>query len=62
MAFGFLVDNNEFKVVEISYCWPTEGSESYSGYWDSDLNWNEKEITSEIFMLDDFIEEVKRTI
>lgn len=46
----------------MSYCWPTEGSESYSEYWDGNLNWYEKEIISEIFMLEDFIKELRRPI
>ena len=61
VAFDFIVDNNEYKVVEMSYCWPTEGSELYSGYWDRNMNWHEGDIISENFMIDGFINEITKS-
>jgi len=61
VAFDFIVDKDQSKVVEMSYCWPTEGSELYSGYWDRNLNWHEGNVTSENFMISDFISKIAKS-
>lgn len=43
----------------MSYCWPIAGSELYPGYWDRDLKWYKKPVTSDIFIIEDFIEQIK---
>ena len=61
VAFDFIVDKDQYKLVEMSYCWPTEGSELYSGYWDRNLNWHEGNVTSENFMISDFISKIAKS-
>jgi glutathione synthase/RimK-type ligase-like ATP-grasp enzyme len=41
IAYDFVYDDDEPKVVEISYGFVKEGYDSCVGYWDKDMNWHE---------------------
>ena len=59
--FDFIWDNHEPKIIELSYCALVRPSyEDFPGYWDSDLNWNEKIVNPQYFMIEDFIEELRK--
>ena len=58
VAFDFILDNSEPKIVEVSYCF-TEADYDGPGYWDSKLNWHEEIINPYYFMIEDFIEELQ---
>jgi glutathione synthase/RimK-type ligase-like ATP-grasp enzyme len=59
IAFDFLRDGQQSKIIEMSYCF-VMGSfyDNCPGYWDSDLNWHEENINPQYFMIEDFLEEV----
>lgn len=60
VAFDFVLDDNEPKIVEISYCFPMEGaSDDCMGYWDNNLNWYNKSANMQSFMIEDFINKLK---
>ena len=59
VAFDIIRDGDEFKIVEMSYCWTVGGLNRTQGYWDFDLNWYAKEVTSQAFMVEDFIKEIE---
>ena len=58
VAFDFIRDGDEYKIVEMSYTWPIHGSDLCPGYWDNNLNWHAKKVTSGVFIIQDFIEEI----
>ena len=60
VAFDFIWDGQEPKIVEISYCF-VMGSfyDDCPGYWDSGLNWHETIVNPQYFMIEDFIEELR---
>jgi len=59
VAFDFIWDNEEPKIVEISYCFSMGSAyDDCPGYWDSNLNWHEKIVNPQYFMIEDFIEEL----
>ena len=61
VAFDFIWKDGEPKIVEISYCFPMGPvSDNCQGYWDSNLNWNEKIVNPQYFMIEDFIEELRK--
>ena len=61
IAFDFILDDNEPKIVEISYCFTMEVYDNCPGYWDSNLNWHAKIINPQYFMIEDFIESISRS-
>ncbi len=55
-AYDFVIDNDEPKIVEISYCFLMgKFYDNCHGYWDSELNWHDKEVNPQIFMIEDFL-------
>jgi glutathione synthase/RimK-type ligase-like ATP-grasp enzyme len=59
LAFDFVYENNEPKIVEISYCFPEKVAENkYCGYWDRDLNFYEVKFNPFILMIEDFVAEI----
>ncbi len=63
VAFDFIWDHDVPKIVEISYCF-VMGSfyDDCPGYWDKELNWHEKKVNPQYFMIEDFIEDLKKVI
>lgn len=60
IAFDFVQDNDNPKIVEISYCFPSGAPDDCIGYWDSNLNWHEETINAEVFIIKDFIQKCKK--
>ena len=61
VAFDFIWDGDEPKIIELSYCFIIGPFyDDCPGYWDSDLNWHEKNVNPQFFMIEDFIEELKK--
>jgi glutathione synthase/RimK-type ligase-like ATP-grasp enzyme len=61
VAFDFVMLEKTPKIVEISYCFPMEGaSDCCVGYWDRDLNWYDSSLNLQYFMIEDFINDLKR--
>jgi len=59
IAFDFVMDNENPKIVEISYCFPLGAPDDCIGYWDKKLVWHQEKINAEIFMIKDFIAKIK---
>lgn len=55
IAYDFVMDAGNPKIVEISYCFPLGAPDECVGYWDNNLVWHEEPINAEIFMIKDFI-------
>jgi glutathione synthase/RimK-type ligase-like ATP-grasp enzyme len=56
LAFDFVLDKDEYKIVEISYAASPRGFPETPGYWDSHLNWIETPLRVEYFMMEDMIQ------
>ena len=59
VAFDIIRDGDEFKIVEMSYCWSIGVSNLTIGYWDFELNWHPGEVNSANFMVQDLIKEIE---
>lgn len=62
IAFDFVFEDNNPKIVEISYCFPLGAPDDCVGYWDNNLVWYDVAINAEIFMIKDFIDSCKNII
>ena len=61
VAFDFIWDGPEPKIVEISYCFVLGPFyDDCPGYWDSNLDWHETIVNPQYFMIEDFIEELRQ--
>lgn len=59
LALDFIWDNNEAKIVEISYCFVIGAFyDNCPGYWDKNIEWHKKEVNPQYFMIEDFLEEL----
>ena len=56
IAFDFVLDGQNPKIIEISYCFPQSAPDCCPGYWDENLEWHATKINAEVFMIKDFIE------
>lgn len=56
LAFDFVLDGDEYKIVEISYAASPRGFPLTPGYWKRDLTWVETRLRVEYFMIENFIE------
>jgi glutathione synthase/RimK-type ligase-like ATP-grasp enzyme len=55
IAFDFVKDQEEYKLIEVSYCWGVADGELDPGYWDSDLNWHSGTINPFAWMVEDVV-------
>lgn len=56
IAFDFIKSNGQNKIVEISYCYTMGKSyDNCQGYWDSKLNWHQKAVNPQYFIIEDFV-------
>ncbi len=55
LAFDFVLDGDEYKIVEISYTASVRGFPDAPGYWSSEVEWLEKPFRVEYFMVEDFV-------
>ena len=58
LAYDFVFDGGNPKVVEVSYGFARKGYLSCPGYWDQDLKWHEGKFTPEYFMIENFVEAI----
>jgi glutathione synthase/RimK-type ligase-like ATP-grasp enzyme len=60
VAMDLVYDNNkEPRVVEISYCFTIGKSyEDCDGYFNESLEWINKKVTPQVFMIEDFVESI----
>jgi len=62
VALDFLWDGQKPKIVEISYCFPMGAvSDKCQGYWNSNLQWHEKPVNPQYFMIEDFLESINKS-
>ncbi len=60
VAFDFIYGENRTPlIVEISYASPPHVYDLTPGYWDSDLNWHDKPVNPQYFMIEDFINSIE---
>ena len=59
IAFDFVIDGNNPKIIEISYCFPMGAQDKCLGYWEENLKWHEEKINAEVFIIRNFIEKCK---
>ena len=62
IAFDFVLDGQNPKIIEISYCFPMGALDACLGYWDENLIWHEEKINAEVFIIRDFIKKCKKNI
>lgn len=55
LAFDFIFDKGEPKIVEISYCFAVECCDDTPGYWDENLTWHEGKINLQKCIAEDFL-------
>ena len=55
LAFDFVLDGDEYKIVEISYAASPRGFPECPGYWNRDLSWTKAPLRVEYFMIEDMI-------
>ena len=61
LAFDFIKDKGDNKIVEISYCFPPEiASAGCKGYWDKNILWHNKTVNPQYFMIEDFVDSLKK--
>lgn len=59
MAYDFVYDTEgKPKIVEVSYGFNQIGYDACPGYWDISLNWHKDEVTPQIWMLQNILEEI----
>jgi hypothetical protein len=62
IAFDFIWESQEPKIIEMSYCFIMGAFyDDCPGYWDNNLNWHEKKVNPQYFMIEDFIEKLQNT-
>ena len=60
VAFDFVMDKSQPKIIEVSYCFPMEVADSCPGYWDKQLQWHPAQVNAPYFMIEDFINHLKQ--
>lgn len=60
LAYDFVFDEGNPKVVEVSYGFARKGYLPCPGYWDQNLNWYEGNFTPEWFMIENFLKSMKK--
>lgn len=56
VAFDFIWDNDEPKIVEISYTYSMGiAYDTCPGYWDSDLQWHPDKVNLQYYQMEDFL-------
>ena len=63
VAFDFIWDGNEPKIVEVSYCFILGAFyDDCPGYWDSNLIWHDKIVNPQYFIIEDFLKELGASV
>ena len=63
IAFDFIFENNEPKIIEMSYCFGLAllNTSNCPGYWDTDFNWHEN-VNPTYFIIENFLKEIQSQI
>jgi glutathione synthase/RimK-type ligase-like ATP-grasp enzyme len=59
IAFDFIRDKDQYKLIEISYTFPARNLYNHPGFWDKNLEWHKEKIIPEYFIIEDFINSLK---
>jgi hypothetical protein len=60
MAFDFIKENGENKIVEISYCFSLgKFYDDCPGFWDRNLKWHQSLVNPQHFIINDFVRKCK---
>lgn len=61
LAFDFIKDKEEFKLLEISYAFVMgEFYDSCPGFWDENLQFHQEEVNPQYFIIEDFINLIRK--
>ena len=60
IAFDFILDKTEYKLIEVSYGWGIADGELDPGYWDINLNWISGQINPFAWMVEDVIKSIEK--
>jgi len=52
-AYDFVFDNGRPLIIEVSYAFAQEAYRACPGYWDESLNWHNKTVDPEVFIIED---------
>ncbi len=55
IALDFLVKDDQFYLVEISYSFPPYDFANHPGYFDKNYEWHDADIIPSIFIIEEFI-------
>lgn len=55
-AFDFVQSDGEWRIIEVSYGFSLAGYVDCTGYWRSDMSWNEGRVLPESFMVEDVVD------
>ncbi len=58
VAFDFVMDQGEPKIVEISYAASERGFPDCPGYWQRDLSWVKSPLRVEFFIIEDLLKQI----
>jgi hypothetical protein len=56
LAFDFIFEEGEPRIVEISYCFALECCDDTPGYWDKNLNWHDRKMNLQKCIAEDFLQ------
>jgi len=59
VAFDFVMDRGEPKIVEISYAASERGFPECPGYWNRDLSWTRTPLRVEYFIIEDLLKQIQ---
>ena len=60
MAYDFILDKEKPVLTEISYGTCLGPYDKCTGHWDRELNWHEGKFKQQIWMIEDFIESLRK--
>lgn len=60
VALDFVYDNDQPKVVEVSYGFIPKGYDFCEGYWDADMNWHEGKFEPCEWMVERVLEQIRK--
>ena len=61
MAFDFVLDEQQPRILEVSYCYKPDAVHSCPGYWDGRLNWHEGHVWPQDAILIDLLNHLDRS-
>ena len=62
LAFDFIIEDRDFKLVEISYCFGVDPYYNCPGYFDNNLVWHNSTAIPHYFIIEGLISQLKAEI